>query len=66
MEVRPRWTQVLGWQARIVFLMMSVLAMILGMCTKIWCGKGFEPYKPKDSGFPWWDDNAKVSCAAIK
>lgn len=66
MEVRPRWTQVLGWQARIVFLMMSVLAMILGMCTKIWCGKGFGPYKPKDSGFPWWDDNAKVSCAAIK
>ena len=61
-EIRPRRFQVFGWQASIMFLTLSVLAMILGMCLTVWCGTVFGPLKLKDrSG--WWDDNAKVSSA---
>lgn len=34
--------------------------MILGMCIKLWCSTQFGPYKDRNSGQGWWDDNVKV------
>jgi len=59
-EIRPRRLQVMGWQASIIFLTMSVLAMISGMSIKIWCSTSFGPLKLDNSGHGWWDDNVKV------
>ena len=64
-ELRPRRLQVLGWQASTMFLTLSVLAMILGMCIKFWCSTGYGPYKLESSGHGWWDDNVKVSSTGM-
>lgn len=58
--ILPRRLQVIGWQASIIFLTMSVLAMISGMSIKIWCSTSFGPLKLENSGHGWWDDNVKV------
>lgn len=59
-ELRPRRLQVFGWQTSTMFLSLSVLAMVLGMCVKLWCSTGVGPYSLESSGDGWWDDNAKV------
>jgi hypothetical protein len=59
-EIRPRRLQVMGWQASIMFLTMSVLTMISGMCINVWCSTEFGPFKLESSGHGWWDDNVKV------
>lgn len=59
LRVKPRRFQVYGWQASIVFLTLSVGALILGMAILIWSSTQFGPYKKRHDG--WWTSDAKVS-----
>ena len=63
-ELRPRRLQIIGWQASIIFLTMSVLTMIAGMTIKIWYSTGYGPFKLESPDHGWWDDNVKVRLAA--
>ncbi|RMY96281.1 hypothetical protein D0861_00232 [Hortaea werneckii] len=52
--------KVYGWQASIMFLTLSVAALIIGMCILIWSSTQFGPYKRKGQS-SWWDSNAKLA-----
>nr|POF27671.1 hypothetical protein CFP56_71480 [Quercus suber] len=55
--VRPRRLQIYGWQTGLMFLTLSVAAMVVGMCILIWSSTEFGPLKTHGEG--WWDANAK-------
>ncbi|KAK3075859.1 hypothetical protein LTR53_000432 [Teratosphaeriaceae sp. CCFEE 6253] len=57
MRVKPRRFQVFGWQASIMFLTLSVLTMVLGMCLLVWTATIRGPLKTGS----WWDDSAKLA-----
>ncbi|RMX84719.1 hypothetical protein D0869_04365 [Hortaea werneckii] len=59
-RIKPRRFQVYGWQASIMFLTLSVAALIIGMCILIWSSTQFGPYKRKGES-SWWDSNAKLA-----
>ncbi|RMZ27564.1 hypothetical protein D0859_08366 [Hortaea werneckii] len=59
-RIKPRRFQVYGWQASIMFLTLSVAALIIGMCILIWSSTQFGPYKRKGQS-SWWDSNAKLA-----
>lgn len=61
LRIKPRRFQVYGWQAGVMFLTLSVAAMILGMCVLIWSSTAFGPAKIKGTG--WWDNNSKLAVA---
>jgi len=58
MRVKPRRWLVYAWQASVMFLTLSVVTMILGMCILIWHSTQYGPNKKHEDG--WWDDSAKV------
>ncbi|EMD00526.1 hypothetical protein BAUCODRAFT_144184 [Baudoinia panamericana UAMH 10762] len=59
LRIKPRRFQVYGWQASIMFLTLSVAALLVGMCILIWSSTQFGPYKTVEEG--WWDNNAKLA-----
>ncbi|TKA32464.1 hypothetical protein B0A50_01572 [Salinomyces thailandicus] len=59
-RIKPRRFQVYGWQASVMFLTLSVVTLVLGMCILIWSATQFGPYK-RESETGWWDSNAKLA-----
>jgi len=59
LRIKPRRFQVFGWQASIMFLTLSVVTMLVGMCILIWSSTQFGPAKSQRDG--WWDSNSKLT-----
>lgn len=55
-NVLPRKAQVYTWQMSVLFLALSVMAMMGGIFILLWSGTG-----PTSSFSDWWNDDAKLA-----